>query len=97
MADDEEAISRAIREQTEIHARLTRIEVGIEATREILRESIRHGDNASAQLVALLSARVDYNVQRIDRVEEAQQWLWRTVATVVLGIIASGVFAAARF
>ena len=51
---------------TDFAARLARIEAGLEGIRELtrqgqdaIREAITHGDNTSAQLVALLGARVD--------------------------------------
>jgi hypothetical protein len=50
----------------------------LESTRDMARETAQSSKSAH---------------HRIDRIEEGQKWLWRTVATAILGVVVAAVVA----
>ncbi|MDK8182127.1 hemolysin XhlA family protein [Paenibacillus sp. UMB4589-SE434] len=77
--------------QVETLQRLTRVETKIDGIEEKLDDAINGRDLAIEALQSSKSAH-----RRLDKIEDNQKWLWRTIATSVIGIVIAAVVTAIK-
>ncbi|WP_412102470.1 hemolysin XhlA family protein [Paenibacillus alvei] len=77
--------------QLETLQRLTRVETKIDGIEEKLDDAINGRDTAIEALQSSKSAH-----HRLDRIEDGQKWLWRTVGSTVIAIISAAIVAAIK-
>ena len=72
--------------QTEVLQRITRVETKVDNMDDKLDRAITANETA---IEALSSARSAHH--RLDKIEDAQKWLWRTVAASIISIVVAAI------
>lgn len=72
--------------QAEMLQRITRVETTVDNMNEKLDNAIAINETAVKALASARSAHL-----RLDRIEEGQRWLWRTLATSVITIVVGAI------
>jgi hypothetical protein len=72
--------------QTEVLQRITRVETKVDNMDDKLDRAIAANETA---VEALSSARSAHH--RLDKIEDAQKWLWRTIAASIITIVVGAI------